>query len=66
MIIVYDKEQPDSKPLTLNVIDTHTHLGKEEVVRGKGKDYRIIRPKDHLDFYEKLKFDVFQRITAYP
>lgn len=66
MIIVYDKELPDSKPLTLNVIDTHTHLGKEEVVKGKGKDYRIIRPKDHLDFYEKLKFDVFQRITAYP
>jgi len=66
MIIVYDTEQPESKPLILKVIDTHTHLGKEEVVRGKGKDYRIIRPKDHLDFYEKLKFDVYKRITAYP
>jgi predicted TIM-barrel fold metal-dependent hydrolase len=68
MIIVYDTEQPDSKPLTLNVIDTHTHLGKEETVRGKGKgkEFRIIRPKDHLDFYEKLKYDVHKRVTAYP
>ncbi|NHJ46216.1 MAG: amidohydrolase family protein [Asgard group archaeon] len=65
MIIVYDAENPKSKPLRINLIDTHTHLGKEEVVRGKGKDFRIIRPKDHLDFYEKLKFDVYQRMTNY-
>ncbi|NHJ40205.1 MAG: amidohydrolase family protein [Asgard group archaeon] len=66
MIIVYDAENPKSKPLRVNLIDTHTHLGKEEVVRGKGKDYRIIRPKDHLDFYEKLKYDIYKRIANYP
>jgi predicted TIM-barrel fold metal-dependent hydrolase len=66
MIVIYDAENPKGKPLRINLIDTHTHLGKEEVVRGKGKEYRIIRPKDHLDFYEKLKFDVHKRILNYP
>lgn len=66
MIILYDKENQPKKKLTLNVIDTHTHLGKEEVRNAQGKDYRIIRPKDHLDFYEKLKYDIFQRLNKYP
>ncbi len=66
MIIIFDKEDPKKKPLKLNVVDTHTHLGKEMVVSGKGKDYRIVRPKDHIDFYEKLKYDVHKRITSYP
>lgn len=65
MIIVFDKEEQQKKPLKLNIVDTHTHLGKEEVVRGKGKDHRIIRPKDHLDFYEKLKYDIHKRMTLY-
>ncbi|MCF2142153.1 MAG: amidohydrolase family protein [Candidatus Heimdallarchaeota archaeon] len=66
MIVLLDKDDPDKAPLRMHLVDTHTHLGKEEVVRGKGKDYRIIRPKDHLDFYEKLKFDLFKRMNDYP
>ncbi|MHA1441546.1 MAG: amidohydrolase family protein [Candidatus Heimdallarchaeota archaeon] len=66
MIIVFDKNDESKKPLKINVIDTHTHLGKEEVVRGSGKDYRIVRPKDHLDFYERLKYDIHKRMTKYP
>ena len=65
MIIIYDKEDETNKPLKLNIVDTHTHLGKEEVVRGKGKDFRIIRPKDHLDLYEKLKYELHKRMFAY-
>ncbi len=63
MIILHDNE--NNKAVKLNLVDTHTHLGKEEVVGGKGKDFRIIRPKDHLDFYEKLKYDIHKRMTSY-
>ncbi|MFW9924911.1 MAG: amidohydrolase family protein [Candidatus Thorarchaeota archaeon] len=66
MIIIYDKNDSNKTPLKLNVVDTHTHLGKEETVKGNGKDFRIIRPKDHIDFYEKLKYDVFKRLNSYP
>ena len=66
MIIIYDKDDSSKEPLTLNIVDTHTHLGKEEVRDGKGKAYRIIRPKDHIDFYEKLKYDIYKRMTNYP
>ncbi|NHJ85429.1 MAG: amidohydrolase family protein [Asgard group archaeon] len=66
MIILYDPENPKGSALKVNIVDTHTHLGKEEVVKGKGKDYRIIRPKDHLDFYEKLKYDLHKRMNDYP
>ncbi|MHA1220280.1 MAG: amidohydrolase family protein [Candidatus Heimdallarchaeota archaeon] len=65
MIIISETENP-KKELKLNLVDMHTHLGKEEVVRGKGKDFRIVRPKDHIDFYEKLKYDIHKRMTAHP
>jgi predicted TIM-barrel fold metal-dependent hydrolase len=65
MITIYEKNNEKKKPLKLLVVDTHTHLGKEEVRKGRGKDFRIIRPKDHIDFYEKLKYDIYKRITNY-
>ncbi|HUT80898.1 MAG TPA: amidohydrolase family protein [Candidatus Bathyarchaeia archaeon] len=66
MMIIYDKELSKDLALKINLVDMHTHLGKEEVVDGKGKNYRIIRPKDHIDFYEKLKYDIHKRMTDYP
>jgi predicted TIM-barrel fold metal-dependent hydrolase len=64
-MIIYDKEADKNQPQKIMVIDTHTHLGKEEVVDGHGKAFRIIRPRDHLDLYEKLKYDIYKKITEF-
>ncbi|MBD3191432.1 MAG: amidohydrolase family protein [Candidatus Heimdallarchaeota archaeon] len=64
MILVTEKN--NGKLRKLNVVDTHTHTGKEEVVDGRGTDHRIIRPKDHLNLYEKLKYALHKRILENP
>jgi predicted TIM-barrel fold metal-dependent hydrolase len=50
----------------LPLIDFHTHIGKVKIETTKGASQRINRPQDILDLYEKLKFEIHQRISNKP
>ncbi len=63
MFIVLDA---DNKLWNIPLVDFHTHIGKVAIETTKGSSQRINRPQDILDLYEKLKFELYSRITEKP
>lgn len=56
----------DNKLWHIPLIDFHTHIGKVAIETTKGASQRINRPQDILDLYEKLKFELYSRISEKP
>lgn len=63
MFTVLNEERQE---YTIPLLDFHTHIGKVAIETTKGPSQRVNRPQDILDLYEKLKFDLYDRITSQP
>ena len=63
MFIVTDSDQSQ---WSIPLVDFHTHIGKVKIETTKGSSQRINRPQDILDLYQKLKFELFDRVNSKP
>lgn len=61
MFIVTDTDQSQ---WSIPLVDFHTHVGKVKIETTKGASQRINRPQDILDLYQKLKFELYDRIST--
>ncbi|MHA1168451.1 MAG: amidohydrolase family protein [Candidatus Hodarchaeales archaeon] len=54
----------DIKGKSVPLVDFHTHIGKVSIETTKGKSQRVNNPKDIIDLYEKLQFELFKRFSS--
>ncbi|MHA1607236.1 MAG: amidohydrolase family protein [Candidatus Freyarchaeota archaeon] len=64
MLLLNDKDE--GKTIGFFVVDVHTHLGKEEVMDGRGVAYRSNTPRQTIDFYHRLQFEIRSSIDSSP
>ncbi|MFW9992336.1 MAG: amidohydrolase family protein, partial [Candidatus Odinarchaeota archaeon] len=48
------------------LVDFHTHIGRVEIETTKGKSQRINSPREIIDLYEKLQYELFRRFSEKP
>lgn len=63
MISIIDE---NSTTQNIPLVDFHSHIGKVAIETTKGPSQRINRPQDILDLYEKLKYELYNRIEETP
>lgn len=48
------------------VVDIHTHIGKEKVLDARGETFRSNNPRQTIDFYHRLQFELKSSMDASP
>ncbi|MHA2174266.1 MAG: hypothetical protein ACXABI_05520 [Candidatus Hodarchaeales archaeon] len=59
MIVINDL---NGNPLSIPLVDFHTHIGKVTIATTKGKSQRINQPNDIINLYQKLQYELYARI----
>ncbi len=63
MIITLDKQNEER---CLPLVDFHTHIGRIKIETTKGSSQRVNMPKNIIQLYEKLQYEIHKRITQNP
>ncbi len=63
MLVLEDER---GRKVRVFVVDFHTHLGKEKVLDARGEVFRSNTPKQTVDFYHRLQFELRASMEAVP
>jgi predicted TIM-barrel fold metal-dependent hydrolase len=63
LIVTLDRQ---GKPHYLPLVDFHTHIGRVKIETTKGSSQRVNMPKNIIQLYEKLQYEIHKRITQNP
>ena len=63
MIITLDTE---NRERCLPLVDFHTHIGRVKIETTKGASQRVNMPKEIIQLYEKLQYEIHKRIDQNP
>ncbi len=59
-------EDDEGRIVKLFVVDVHTHIGKEKVLDARGETFRSNTPRQTVDFYHRLQFELKAFMEASP
>ncbi|MEM1723543.1 MAG: amidohydrolase family protein [Candidatus Jordarchaeales archaeon] len=59
-------EGEDGRKVKVFVVDFHTHVGKEKVLDAVGEAFRSNTPKQTIDFYHRLQFELKACMNSSP
>lgn len=63
MIVTLDNQD---KTIFLPLVDFHTHIGRVKIETTKGSSQRVNMPKNIVQLYEKLQYEIHKRISQNP